>query len=100
MTNTDEGRGFVNQTAPITKNTTEYIRQLFPLLSDESAVVGAKLYADTNLSTVDQSTLVHTEGELLSVIILLIAKEKSLAIFICPTYYLLSAFNGSSTWKV
>lgn len=63
ITNANEGQVFVDQTAPVTLNTTEYIRQLFPLLGDDDIKTGAELYAMTGLDAAKQSTLVHSEGQ-------------------------------------
>jgi hypothetical protein len=62
VTNANEGEVFVDQTAPLTQNTTEYIRQLFPLIEDKDATTGAEIYAMTNLPAVNQTNMIQAEG--------------------------------------
>jgi hypothetical protein len=63
ITNLNEGRIFVDQDSSISANVTEYILQLFPLISSEDANTAAGLYASTGLPPVNQSTLVQSESK-------------------------------------
>ncbi|KAF9268298.1 alpha beta-hydrolase [Marasmius fiardii PR-910] len=76
VTNANEGQDFVNQTAPA--NVTNYAGQLFPNFGPRQEVDVAQLYSGLG-SQLDQENLVMGE-----------------AIFVCPTYYLLNAFQNRS----
>ncbi|THV05588.1 alpha/beta-hydrolase [Dendrothele bispora CBS 962.96] len=76
MTNTNEGISFVNQTAPA--NATVYAEQLFPNFGLEQDEEVARVYADVG-TPLDQVNRIQGES-----------------IFICPSYFLLSAFPGKS----
>ncbi|KAJ3970094.1 Alpha/Beta hydrolase protein [Lentinula raphanica] len=77
ITNANEGYIFINQTNPM--NASTYATNLFPELKSQVAIETNKLYASFN-STV-QDILIMGDS-----------------IFVCPTYYLLSAFRGKA-WK-
>ncbi|KAJ7255586.1 Alpha/Beta hydrolase protein [Mycena rebaudengoi] len=78
VTNTFEGTGFVDQTANQTVN--EYALNLFPEFSPFLAIAVEAWYGSTTMD--DQLFQVNAvQGE---------------SIFICPSYYLLSAFPGHS----
>ncbi|KII89685.1 hypothetical protein PLICRDRAFT_52847 [Plicaturopsis crispa FD-325 SS-3] len=77
ITNAFEGESFVNASQPETGNTTLYISELFPFLGQAQIEQGVALYAQTGGTTLDQ--VIGIMGE---------------SIFICPTYFLLRAFNG------
>ncbi|KII87402.1 hypothetical protein PLICRDRAFT_177155 [Plicaturopsis crispa FD-325 SS-3] len=77
ITNAFEGTIFVNATQPEAGNTTLYISDLFPFLDINQVEQGVALYAKTGGSTLDQ--VIGIMGE---------------SIFVCPTYFLLRAFNG------
>ncbi|KAL0578555.1 hypothetical protein V5O48_003456 [Marasmius crinis-equi] len=77
VTNTNEGDLFVNQTAtPF--NASQYSAELFPKLDPQDTAMAAQLYASLG-SDLTQENLIMGE-----------------AIFICPTYYLLNAFQNQS----
>jgi len=81
VTNTFEGRIF---TLPSETNTTDFVRQMFPFLSAKQIDTAASYYTALNTTiptTLNQSVAIMGES-----------------IFICPTYFLLKAFNGRS-WK-
>ncbi|KAJ7238020.1 Alpha/Beta hydrolase protein [Mycena rebaudengoi] len=78
VTNTFEGTGFVNQTANQTVN--EYALNLFPEFSPFLAIAVEAWYGST------------TEDEQL----FQVNAVQGESIFICPSYYLLSAFPGRS----
>ncbi|KAJ3754100.1 Alpha/Beta hydrolase protein [Lentinula raphanica] len=77
VTNANEGYIFINQSNPM--NASTYATNLFPELKSQVAIETNKLYASFN-STV-QDILIMGDS-----------------IFVCPTYYLLSAFRGKA-WK-
>ncbi|KAJ3732159.1 Alpha/Beta hydrolase protein [Lentinula guzmanii] len=79
ITNAHEGTIFVNQVDPIT-NVSLYASMLFPKFGSQQAEETAQLYADLG-TPVQQDGLVMGES-----------------IFICPTYYLMTAFPNSG-WK-
>ncbi|KZP26483.1 alpha beta-hydrolase [Athelia psychrophila] len=81
VTNSYEGRDFVD-TSPAVTNITQFAQDVFPLLTPAQMTAVAAEYAKYNatLPTVEQQAIALM-GE---------------ATFICPTYYLLNAFNGSS----
>ncbi|KAF9064189.1 Alpha/Beta hydrolase protein [Rhodocollybia butyracea] len=79
ITNTNEGTVFVNQADPM--NASVYASMLFPNLGSQEANQAAQLYADLGTPLV-QNDLIMGDS-----------------IFICPTFYLLSAFPQTS-WKV
>jgi carboxylesterase type B len=78
ITNTNEGDIFVNQADPM--NASVYASMLFPKFGPQQANQTAQLYADLGTPLV-QNDLIMADS-----------------IFICPTFYLLSAFPNSS-WK-
>ncbi|KAF9000855.1 Alpha/Beta hydrolase protein [Cyathus striatus] len=78
VTNTFEGADFVNQSTAPTVQTAGYVAQLFPRLGQAQVSVAAAAYADQG-APIDQ--VIGIMGE---------------SIFICPTYYLLNAFQGRS----
>ncbi|KAF9064188.1 Alpha/Beta hydrolase protein [Rhodocollybia butyracea] len=78
ITNTNEGNIFVNQADPM--NASIYASTLFPKFGPQQAEQTAQLYADLGTPLV-QNNLIMGDS-----------------IFICPTFYLLSAFPKSS-WK-
>jgi len=81
VTNAGEGFGFA---LPNETNTTDFVRQMFPYFSAKQTDQAASYYTALN-ATLPQASdqAVAIMGE---------------SIFICPTYYLLKAFNGKS-WK-
>ncbi|KAF9064636.1 Alpha/Beta hydrolase protein [Rhodocollybia butyracea] len=78
ITNTNEGNIFVNQTDPMSASI--YSSMLFPKFGPQQANQSAQLYEDLGMP-IEQNNLIMGES-----------------IFICPTFYLLGAFPGSS-WK-
>ncbi|KAJ3995089.1 Alpha/Beta hydrolase protein [Lentinula boryana] len=78
VTNTNEGVIFVNETNPM--NASLYASEVFPRFGPQVANVTARLYAPFG-SLFVQDELIMGES-----------------IFICPTYYLLNAFQGNA-WK-
>jgi len=80
ITNTNEGVTFVNQTNPIT-NVSLYAGTLFPKFGPKQDRKTAEIYASTGGTPLEQDDDIMGES-----------------IFICPTFYLLSAFPNSS-WK-
>ncbi|KZP16256.1 alpha/beta-hydrolase [Athelia psychrophila] len=81
VTNTFEGGVFVDADPPV-KNITQYAQNLFPLLTPAQATAAAAKYGKYN------ATLPTVEDQAIAIM--------GEAIFICPTYYLLQAFNGTS----
>ncbi|KAE9408465.1 alpha/beta-hydrolase, partial [Gymnopus androsaceus JB14] len=79
ITNTNEGVIFVNQTNPIT-NMSLYAGTLFPKFGPKQDSKTAELYASLG-TPLEQDDAIMAES-----------------IFICPTFYLLSAFPNRS-WK-
>ncbi|KAJ4478531.1 Alpha/Beta hydrolase protein [Lentinula lateritia] len=79
VTNSNEGVIFVNQSNPIAA--ASYASNLFPKFGTEVANITAQIYAPFGYSF-EQDELIMGES-----------------IFICPTYYLLSAFQNKA-WKV
>ncbi|KAJ3921731.1 Alpha/Beta hydrolase protein [Lentinula edodes] len=79
VTNSNEGFIFVNQSNPIAASS--YASNLFPKFGTEVANITAQIYAPFGYS-LEQDELIMGES-----------------IFICPTYYLLSAFQNKA-WKV
>ncbi|KAJ4480045.1 Alpha/Beta hydrolase protein [Lentinula aciculospora] len=79
ITNSNEGTIFVNQTDPIT-NVSLYASELFPKFGPRIANATAQLYAPLG-SPLQQDDLIVGES-----------------IFVCPSYYLLSAFENRA-WK-
>jgi hypothetical protein len=100
ITNTFEGSVF---TPPSEKNVTDFIRQEFPFLRVQQVDKAASYYMalDTTLpGSLDQSIAVLGECAYDSLCPNKINNFHTFsAIFICPTYFLLNAFNGKS-WKV
>lgn len=102
VTNTNEGRLFVSVNAS-TSNTTEYIRQLFPELPAAQVDQASNQY--TNLTSLyptslDQSAQVMSDSMCDRLVVhhrVLILDV--LAVFICPSYYLLQAM-GNKAYKV
>ncbi|KAE9408455.1 alpha/beta-hydrolase [Gymnopus androsaceus JB14] len=80
VTNTNEGVIFVNQTNPIT-NVSLYAGTLFPKFGPKEDSETAEIYASLG-TPLEQDDTIMAES-----------------IFICPSFYLLSAFPNSS-WKV
>ncbi|KAJ3905868.1 Alpha/Beta hydrolase protein [Lentinula edodes] len=78
VTNSNEGFIFVNQSNPIAASS--YASNLFPKFGTEVANITAQIYAPFGYS-LEQDELIMGES-----------------IFICPTYYLLSAFRNKA-WK-
>ncbi|KAF8824921.1 hypothetical protein HHX47_DHR7000292 [Lentinula edodes] len=78
VTNSNEGFIFVNQSNPIAASS--YASNLFPKFGTEVANITAQIYAPFGYS-LEQDELIMGES-----------------IFICPTYYLLSAFQNKA-WK-
>ncbi|KAH7888188.1 Alpha/Beta hydrolase protein [Phlebopus sp. FC_14] len=78
VTNANEGTEFVNQS--MTLDISEYILQLFPNLQRSQAALATPLYQHLG-TNVEQANLAAGESFL-----------------VCPTYYLLEAFNGNA-WK-
>ena len=100
ITNTFEGSIF---TPPSEMNVTDFIRQEFPFLSVQQVDKAASYYMALNATfpgPLDQSIAVLGECAYNSLCPNEISKFRTFpAIFICPTYFLLNAFNGKS-WKV
>ncbi|KAF9024268.1 alpha beta-hydrolase [Hymenopellis radicata] len=76
VTNTDEGGPFVNASTADTVVVSNYLSQLFPRLSPENVEAASLLYSNLG-SPIDQVMAIMND-----------------TIFVCPTYYLLEAFNG------
>ncbi|ESK88263.1 cephalosporin esterase, partial [Moniliophthora roreri MCA 2997] len=76
VTNADEGSAFVNQSDPL--NATFYASQLFPKLSSNETSAIEAAYANLG-SLITQDNLIMGES-----------------IFVCPTYFLLNAFQNRS----
>lgn len=81
VTNTFEGASFVDTSTASTVQVPNYVEQLFPKLGAQNAAAAAAVYADVG-EHIDQ--VIGIMGE---------------SIFICPTYDLLQAFKGKSSWK-
>ncbi|KAF9018604.1 alpha/beta-hydrolase [Hymenopellis radicata] len=75
VTNTNEGRLFVNASTTDTVVVSDYLSELFPRLSPENVEAVSLLYSNLG-SSIDQVTAIMND-----------------AIFVCPTYYLLEAFH-------
>ncbi|KAL4258871.1 Carboxylic ester hydrolase [Pleurotus pulmonarius] len=78
MTNTREGNDFVDQRTAGTVTAADYTRRLFPYIGVVNAATAARLYAGVG-APIDQVNAIMGE-----------------AIFICPTYFMLNAFPGTS----
>ncbi|KAJ6615854.1 Alpha/Beta hydrolase protein [Mycena sp. CBHHK59/15] len=78
ITNTFEGDDFVNQGTAATANATHYALDLFPDFGPKEADAVGALYAGLGTPLFQENAI---QGE---------------SIFICPTYFMLSAFNGCS----
>ncbi|KAL0945303.1 hypothetical protein HGRIS_000809 [Hohenbuehelia grisea] len=76
VTNTHEGNAFVNQSTGSTVDVAQYASGLFPGFGDSEGTAAAQAYADVG-TPLDQVNAIMGES-----------------IFICPTYFLLSAFAG------
>ncbi|KAF9060481.1 Alpha/Beta hydrolase protein [Rhodocollybia butyracea] len=83
-------QGKVNGSNPM--NASVYASMLFPKFGPQQAELTAQLYADLG-TPLEQNNLIM--GVFLKGLLI----EKRTAIFVCPTFYLLSAFPGSS-WKI
>ncbi|KAK0496862.1 Alpha/Beta hydrolase protein [Armillaria luteobubalina] len=81
VTNTNEGAVFVNSSTASTVQVPEYLMQLFPSLSDQNRDVAVAKYSGLG-APIDQVTLIMGES-----------------IFVCPTYFLLRAFQGRKAYK-
>ncbi|KIM92464.1 hypothetical protein PILCRDRAFT_57666 [Piloderma croceum F 1598] len=81
VTNAGEGIGFVR---PNQTNTTDFVRQMFPYFSAKQTDQAASYYTALN------ATLPQASDQAIAIM--------GESIFICPTHYLLKAFNGKS-WK-
>ncbi|KAI5117711.1 hypothetical protein M0805_003200 [Coniferiporia weirii] len=80
VTNTFEGRTFVDSDITSNMSLSDYISQLFPTFKEAQLQAAVLQYTGTGLDTVvDQAIAVMGES-----------------IFICPTYALLNAFGGRS----
>ncbi|SJL12160.1 uncharacterized protein ARMOST_15581 [Armillaria ostoyae] len=86
ITNADEGSLFVNASTASTVQVPEYLTQLFPSLSAQNRDVAVTKYSGLG-APIDQVTAIMGES-----------------IFVCPTYFLLRAFQGrgafKASWKV
>ncbi|KAL4263890.1 Carboxylic ester hydrolase [Pleurotus pulmonarius] len=78
VTNTNEGRNFVNQSTATTVTASDYVLRLFPNLGDANAATVSRLYAGIG-APIDQANAIMGES-----------------IFICPTYFMLNAFPMAS----
>ncbi|KAJ7125564.1 Alpha/Beta hydrolase protein [Mycena crocata] len=78
VTNTFEGDIFVNQNTGSTANATQYALDLFPNLGPTEADRAGSLYAGLGTPLVQENTI------------------QAESIFVCPTYFLLRAFQHSS----
>ncbi|TFL07455.1 Alpha/Beta hydrolase protein [Pterulicium gracile] len=81
VTNANEGQIFVNATlTPVSMQ--EYMLLLFPKFTPQQALVVSDLYARTGIPLEQQLALAHGEST-----------------FVCPTYYLLDAFEDPAKFK-
>ncbi|KAK0211202.1 Alpha/Beta hydrolase protein [Desarmillaria ectypa] len=76
VTNADEGGIFVDSRTAGTVQVPEYLTQLFPNLSDQNRTIAVAKYSTLG-TPIQQVTAIMGES-----------------IFVCPTYFLLRAFNG------
>ncbi|KAF8914660.1 alpha beta-hydrolase [Mucidula mucida] len=76
ITNSNEGALFVNASTADTVVVSQYLKDLFPLLKNDSVDTAVNLYAGLG-TPIEQVTTIMAES-----------------IFVCPTYYLLAAFEG------
>ncbi|PBK93163.1 alpha/beta-hydrolase [Armillaria gallica] len=81
ITNANEGSLFVNQSTASTVQIPEYLTQLFPSLSAQNRDVAVEKYSGLG-APIDQVNAIMGES-----------------IFVCPTYFLLRAFQGKRTFK-
>ncbi|KAK0441068.1 Alpha/Beta hydrolase protein [Armillaria borealis] len=81
ITNANEGSLFVNASTASTVQVPEYLTQLFPSLSAQHLDVAVAKYSGLG-APIDQVTAIMGES-----------------IFVCPTYFLLRAFQGRATFK-
>ncbi|KAF8868509.1 Alpha/Beta hydrolase protein [Mucidula mucida] len=80
VTNANEGLLYVDANIADTAVVADYLTQLYPKLSDSSVQAGAALYAHAGLgSAFDQVVAIMSES-----------------VFVCPSYFLLQAFDGSA----
>ncbi|KDQ25027.1 hypothetical protein PLEOSDRAFT_1047807 [Pleurotus ostreatus PC15] len=78
VTNTHEGNSFVDQSTAATVTAADYALRLFPSIGAANAATIARLYAGVG-APIDQANAIMGES-----------------IFICPTYFMLNAFPGTS----
>ncbi|KAG6830002.1 hypothetical protein H0H92_002693 [Tricholoma furcatifolium] len=78
VTNADEGLIFVNTSTASTVQTPDYVAQLFPDLGSQEVASAAAVYAHLG-APIDQAIAIMGDS-----------------IFVCPTYFLLRAFDGVS----
>ncbi|KAK0239585.1 Alpha/Beta hydrolase protein [Armillaria nabsnona] len=81
ITNANEGSLFVNQSTASTVQIPEYLTQLFPSLSAQNRNVAVEKYSGLG-APIDQVDAIMGES-----------------IFVCPTYFLLRAFQGKRAFK-
>ncbi|PBK93164.1 alpha/beta-hydrolase [Armillaria gallica] len=81
VTNADEGAIFVDSSTAGTVQVPEYLMQLFPSLSAQHRDVAVTKYSGLG-APIDQVTAIMGES-----------------IFVCPTYFLLRAFQGKRAFK-
>ncbi|KAL5531105.1 hypothetical protein ACEPAG_3981 [Sanghuangporus baumii] len=83
VTNSFEGKSFVNRNITAQMTLSQYIKQLFPTLTNTQIAAAVKLYAIIDLVDVyEQAVQVYEE-----------------AILFCPTYFLLDAFLKGMAFK-
>ncbi|KAJ8692186.1 hypothetical protein PTI98_009521 [Pleurotus ostreatus] len=78
VTNTHEGNSFVDQSTAATVTAADYALRLFPSIGAVNAATVARLYSGVG-APIDQANAIMGES-----------------IFICPTYFMLNAFPGTS----
>ncbi|KAJ8692162.1 hypothetical protein PTI98_009500 [Pleurotus ostreatus] len=94
MTNTCEGNDFVDQRTAGTVTAADYTLRLFPYIGIANAANAARLYAGVG-APIDQAWgRVDPRNDLFTVLIYDAHLHE--AIFICPTYFMLNAFPGTS----
>jgi len=79
VTNTNEGVVFVSSETVASTNIMQYVQELFPTMPDDAVVEASLAYYNTESTLLAESDGIMGES-----------------IFICPTYYLLKAFEGRS----
>ncbi|KAL5492762.1 hypothetical protein ACEPAI_4209 [Sanghuangporus weigelae] len=83
VTNSFEGKSFVNRDTTAQMTLSQYVKQLFPTLTNTQIATAVKLYANLDLVDVyEQAAQVYEE-----------------AILFCPTYFLLDAFPHGLAFK-